>query len=230
MFRVVAIGALAGTFCFVGPAVGDSRAQGVWVGGGGVRVRAPFVRVDVGPYGGVSVRAPFAAVDLPPRGYYEDEDYYPSPRVLDRRVVEPAYPTAADFAVMGTDELHQAIRSISHDLHRRLDRFDTGESWQRYLQLSDDAVSPSVSPEERLAALATMLERFQRVAAEPQYSMISRLPAFQAMEAALNEAFVRSDSANSPGDATVEDLPLPAPERPARNERDRPFFTPRPSP
>lgn len=41
-----------------------AQAQIVRFGmGGGVSVRAPFVRVDVSPYGGTQVRAPFTSVD-----------------------------------------------------------------------------------------------------------------------------------------------------------------------
>ncbi len=65
------------------------NAQRVWVGEGGVRVRAPFVRVDVGPYGGVSVRAPFAAVDVPPRSYYPGPEYGP-PVFVERPVAAPS--------------------------------------------------------------------------------------------------------------------------------------------
>ena len=41
-----------------------------WGPGGGVRVRAPFVSVDVSPFGGARVRAPFTAVDSRVYGGY----------------------------------------------------------------------------------------------------------------------------------------------------------------
>jgi hypothetical protein len=211
-----------------------SAAQRVWVGDGGVRVRAPFVRVDVGPYGGVSVRAPFANVDVPPRGYYYDD--YPPPVVMERRIIEPAYLTAAEFAAMSDDQLNLALPAISEVLHRQLTRFNTGGSWQRYLRLPRESVDVSLAPEERLAARAATLERFQKVAADPQYPMIARLPAFQAMLAALNEGVARSDSATAPNqaEATVpdhakaEELPPPLPPQTERNGRDGPFMRPRP--
>lgn len=199
------------------------EAQRVWVGGGGVRVRAPFVRVDVGPYGGVSVRAPFAAVDVPPDGYYE-----PGPPVIvERRYAEPTYATAADFAAMDEEQLNRALQGISQSLHDRLNRFDTGQTWQRYLRLPESAVDASLPATERTAALATLLERFRKVTANPQYSMIARLPAFIAMEAALNEAVSRPQAPLTPPQSTQEDLPLPAPEQPAREGRERSFLQPR---
>jgi hypothetical protein len=214
-----------------------SAAQRVWVGDGGVRVRAPFVRVDVGPYGGVSVRAPFTSVDVPPRGYYYDD--YPPPVLLERRIVEPAYPTAASFAAMDDEQLNQALEAVSEDLHRQLARFNTSDSWQRYLRLPREAVDVSLPGEKRLAARATMLERFQYVAADPQYPMIVRLPAFQAMLAVLSEAVARSDSAAAPNQAEevapdqveAEELPPPLPpqtQRNGREQRDGPFMKPRP--
>src|SRR5688572_1332607 len=100
----------------------DVIGQRVWVGDGGVRVRAPFVRVDVGPYGGVSVRAPFAAIDVPGRGYYEP--YYERyPVIMEQRIIEPAFPTAAEFAAMDDSLLYERMLSIAESLNRRLSRF-----------------------------------------------------------------------------------------------------------
>lgn len=207
-------------------------AQRVWVGGGGggVRVRAPFVRVDVDPYGGVSVRAPFTAVDVPPRGYYEP--VYGPPIYTESRAMEPQFPNAADLAAMSDEQIQQALPAIAQNLHDRLGRFDTGDTWQRYLRLGEEATDPSAPLDARTAAIATLLERFRKIAADPRYSMIARLPAFTAMEAALNEALSRpKDEATGP--AKTEDLPLPPqprqlppPRRPADAERDNPFLKP----
>jgi hypothetical protein len=246
---IALLSALSGVIFFATATPGF--AQRVWVDGGGVRVRAPFVRVDVGPYGGVSVRAPFAAVDVPPRAYYYESDYG-APYIIERRVVEPSFPTAAELTAMDADQLNQALRNISQRLHDRLARFDTGPTWQVYLQLSSEAVDASIPADERTAALAKLLDRFHKVAADPQYPMISGLPAFTAMAAALNEAVSRPDGMSP--DATMEDLPLPmpgqhqppspqlppqqrpatpqqvlpAPERPATSVPEDPFLQPTP--
>jgi hypothetical protein len=190
------------------------------------------VRVDVDPYGGVSVRAPFAAVDVPPDPYY-----YGPPAYFERRNVELQFPAAADLAAMNDEELHQTLLAIAESLHNRLNRFDTGDTWQRYLRLPDEIVASSSPSDARTAAIATLLERFQKVAADPQYPMIARLPAFVAMEAALNEALSRPRSGQEGTASETEALPLPPqkqhqqlppPQRPADAPRDAPFLQPKP--
>jgi hypothetical protein len=216
----------------VGLSATPTLSQGVWVGGG-VRVRAPFVRVDVDPDGGVSVRAPFTAVDVPPRGYYYGPDV--PPPYFERRIVEPQFPTAADLARMDDEQLIQALRAIAQSLHNRLSRFDTGDTWQRYLRLPEEAVDPSAPPDARTEAIAALLDRFQKIAADPQYPMIARLPAFTAMEAALNEALSRPKDETTEPQKYTEELPtppqqqqLPPPQRPAGAGRDDPFLKPKP--
>jgi hypothetical protein len=79
------------------------------------------------------------------------------------------------------------------------------------------------------------LERFQKVAADPQFSIISRLPAFVAMEAALSEVISRTDGRPADVEMPVEaeELPLPAPQRPVPPQqplppqRDVPFLRPK---
>lgn len=62
----------------VGFVAQDAAGQFVRRGiGGGVIVRAPFVNVDVDPYGGTRVRAPFVGVDTP--GNYPPPGYGPPP-------------------------------------------------------------------------------------------------------------------------------------------------------
>jgi hypothetical protein len=177
------------------------------------------VRVDVGPYGGVSVRAPFAAVDVPPRGYYERSD-------VERRI--PAFPSAGDLARMDDEQLDQALRSIAQSLHDRLNRFNTGDTWQRFLRLPDEIVNPATPHDERTAALTAHLDRFRKIAADPQYSMIAQLPAFVAMEAALSEALSRPETNRSRPGVTTEDLPLPPPQSPTDTKRGNSFLKPKP--
>jgi hypothetical protein len=165
------------------------------------------------------VRAPFAAVDVPGRAYYGE----PIPVILEPQFVERAFPTAAELAAMSEVELEQALRSIAARLHDRLARFDTGSTWQRYLRLPEEALADS--PAAQRDVIANTLNRFYRVASDPQYPMIARLPAFAAMEAALTEALSRWEEGAAPA-GTVEDLPLPAPERPARQGREGPFLRP----
>lgn len=210
-----------------------SEAQRVWVGDGGVRVRAPFVRVDVSPYGGVSVRAPFAAVDVPPRDYdgppdniYNDPGY--SARVIPGpRAAQPALPTGTELQAMTTEQLNTTLQQLSQRLHDRLQRFDTGETWQGYFRLSPDSIDLAAPADKRMADLVELLERFHKIAADPQYSMIARVPEFRAMEAAVHEAVTRPDYPAEPPVPAVEELPMPAPNQPAPTE-DAPFLKPTP--
>lgn len=230
-----------------------ATAQRVRVDGGGVRVRAPFVRVDVGPYGGVSVRAPFAAVDVPPTDYfYSGPDYQP-PVIYEHRTVLPALPDAIELAEMSDAELRRATIMISERLHNDLRRFDTGATWQRYFRLHDAVINRSTPTDIRIEATIKLLERFYKIADDSQYSMISRLPSFVAMQEALNETVARYEEGRGPRDPDtdpfvpgeqsakpippqessdvpeVEDLPLPAPQRSNSERRREPFLKPRPS-
>jgi hypothetical protein len=179
-----------------------SVAQFVDVSPGGVHVRAPFVRVDVYPHGGVSVRAPFAAVDVPGRRYH----YYEGPRSVDAgRFYQPALLPPQRLAAMDGDSLLRLLRTNAARLHYELDRFDTGATWQRYLRVSD------VGRE----GLAAALERFRRIASDPQYEKIAKLPAFGAIQAVLTELVSRFDRPSNPAGAKPEELPLPPPARPS---------------
>src|SRR6476660_2192361 len=123
MRRKIAVLLALGLSTTVGLLVTDSA----W---GQVHVRAPFVRVDVGP-GGVSVRAPFAAVDVPRRSYWRDSGPYgPGPEFI-----EPAVPTAQELARLSDERLLNLLIMVGRQLRSELGRFDTGERWQRYLRV-----------------------------------------------------------------------------------------------
>ena len=201
----------------------SSHAQWVSVGGGGVHVTAPFVRVDVGPYGGVSVRAPFTAIDSPGRYY----PYGPPPVIIERRMARPSFPTAAELAAMDDETLRQTLGSTADRLHVRLSRFNTGATWQRYLLRFTDETIADFSPGAGGSgeAAAELLERFRFVDSDPQYQMIATLPAFVAMQSILIEMESRLNQPGGASDVSTEELPLPQPERP---RRDGPFFNPDP--
>jgi hypothetical protein len=183
-----------------------SHAQWVHVTqGGGVHVRAPFVRVDVYGDGGVSVRAPFTRVDTPGRrSYYVERRAFVEPSMM-----APEWSTAGELAAMDDEALRQTLRLYADRLHQSLDRFNTRASWQRYLRLPEDWMSDSsMEPDKQYDALASTLSRFRFVAANPEYSMIARLPSFNAMQDALNEMASRLKNSAAPGSA-AEELPLP---------------------
>lgn len=179
--------------------------------GGGVHVRAPFVRVDVDPYGGVSVRAPFTAVDTRGRPYHPA----PPPVVLERRIERPTLPTASELAALDDEALLRTLRSNADRLHEHLGRFDTGATWHRYLRLPEEVLADnSAGLTERREAAAKLLERFRHVTTERQYAMIAQLPAFAATEAALTELVSRLDQSPAASGTPSEELPMPQPDRP----------------
>ncbi|HJS08798.1 MAG TPA: hypothetical protein VJ809_14115 [Pirellulales bacterium] len=185
-------------------ATGAGQAQWVQVSeGGGVHVRAPFVRVDVFEDGGVSVRAPFTNVDTPGRRSYRVERR----AFVEPQLAAPEWSTAVDLAAMDDASLRRTLRLSAARLHQDLGRFNTRASWQRYLRLPEDSASDS-STEPEHEALARTLGRFRFVAANPEYSMITSLPSFHAMQDALDEMVSRLESSAVPGNS-AEELPLP---------------------
>jgi hypothetical protein len=183
-----------------------SHAQ--WVNvtpGGGVHVRAPFVRVDVYEDGGVSVRAPFTSVNTPGRrSYYMERRAFMEPQRM-----APEWSTADDLAARDDEALRQTLRLSADRLHQSLGRFNTGASWQRYLRLPQDWVSDRAAPpEQQHELLAKTLSRFRFVATNPEYSMIARLSAFTAMQDALAEMVSRLENSAAPR-ASTEELPVP---------------------
>jgi hypothetical protein len=185
-----------------------SHAQIVDVSPGGVHVRAPFVSVDVFRGGGVHVRAPFAAVDVGGRPYYNG----PPPYVVERATPRAPLPTAQELAAMDDDALRQSLRLAAERLHYRLNRFNTGYTWQRYLRIPDEVLAETSSGDEQYQlAMANWLQRFRNVSDDPQYRKIAELPEFVALQALLIEATSRPVGSSSAAGGRVEDLPPPTP-------------------
>jgi hypothetical protein len=121
----------------------------------------------------------------------------------------PDWPTAGELARMNDQALQQTLRWNAERLHESLGRFNTRASWQRYLRLPDDWTSnSSIERGQQHEALAETLRRFRFVAEKPEYSMIARLPAFNATQDALHEMVSRLE--NSAASRNVdEELPVP---------------------
>ncbi len=215
---------------------------------GGVAVRAPFVRVDVGPGGATSVRAPFVAVDDPGGVYigrhrrrrlYAQQQPpvagYGAPYREPTLAAQPAYvdnsplPTTEQLAAMNDLELINTVWDLSARLDARLARFDTGDGWRRYLGFPADAFSePGVQPVEiRLDALVKTLARFDSVSDNPEYGKIAGLPIFIAAKAALRQAVTRFQSGSHhegnlrEGGPQMVDPSDPSP-APSNSESDNP--------
>jgi hypothetical protein len=191
-------------------AAATCRAQRVDVSeDGGVHVWAPFVRVHVDPYGGTSVRAPFTAVEVPGRGY---------PHFAEQLAVEQPVLSAQELSVMDDETLMHYLRATADRLHWRLDRFNTGESWQKYFRLPEDVLVVSAPDSRELRdALVKLLDRIRYVAGEPRYAKISNLAAFAEMQAVLAEFVSRPKASAAAGKESDEELPLPQTDRSSRD-------------
>lgn len=174
------------TLCFVAlvSVASMADAQILRIGPfGGVRVRAPFVSVDVLPYGGgTRVRAPFTAVDT---GAYGDR--YPGYRVPEYRGVpgyrpSPAYPPAYQLPayprggyVYPQPDDRQAARAATptsvrssllaaaQQLKQSLSaRRDDADVWLNYLQ--PDRIIDAIQRGESGESLRSLLRHYDGVA------------------------------------------------------------------
>jgi hypothetical protein len=200
--------AFGGTCLFLAPESAEAQFVRRYAGGG-VAVRAPFVRVDVGPYGETSVRAPFVAVDDPGAVYvgpggrrigrpgYAYGVYGAVPPGAMQQQAAPAparpYPTPEQLAAMELLALVQELRVLDALLTYELGRFDRPEGWQRYLALPPDALGAPGDPEPavRLDVLQRQLARFDKVAANEEFAKVAASPSFAATHAALRAVVER---------------------------------------
>ena len=173
--------------------------------GGGVSVRAPFVRVEVDAFGGTYVRAPFTSVYSP--GDYYRYDYPPayapygpeSPYGPDygddfggRWPEARASVAPEELAFMDWPALREAASAGAAELAQQLEPFETGESWQYYLQPNrvqellepENALPPSLALQQQFRVLAAA---YDAVEENNAYETISRLESFQLVQSAIHE-------------------------------------------
>ena len=224
--------------------------------GGGVAVRAPFVRVDVDPWGRTSVRAPFVAVDDPgavrvgPRRRLARRQWRAERRaVLEQQETQaysqfqtpaptpaevPALPTAEEMAEMELIALVSTLRDMSRLFQDSLVmRFEDPEGWQRYLAIPDDALgSPGMDEVAlRMDVLERQLERYRKVAEGEKFAKIGTMPSFAATHAALELVVERFENAGPALVEPVEDdwQSDPGPVTAPQNQESLPV-PPRPEP
>jgi hypothetical protein len=195
--------------------VDAARAQIVRrLGGGGIVVRAPFAptvvvpfgrpilprRVFVPPvYGPAPVYGPRvivgAAPVAPAAAQFEPTPYGSQPTLPEATPSAPRVdlPTAGELQGMDDAGLLNAAVGIGRQLDAELARFDTGSMWQEHLRLPSDAL-PAPSGNRvtlGLSSIERTLARFDAIAANPKYTMISSLPSFVASQAVLGELVQR---------------------------------------
>ena len=179
--------------------------------GGGVSIRAPFVRVDVGPYGGTSVRAPFVSVGpgggvaLGPRRRIllrqprVDNQVVPASAVQPQSfgqvqtkppvlAAAPPLPSRSELRSLDLPELVATLRDLSHGLHEALYKFEDPAGWQQYLSIPEDALGTPGVDEVVLdvEVLQKQSARFEKVATNREFSKIAAIPSFAATGFALD--------------------------------------------
>ncbi len=183
--------------------------------GSGVSVNAPGVHVQVGPVG-VAGRAYVpgrrrffarrAYLGQPPtaaqaRGTGAPQ-YVPAPATSTSgpTLAEPenyeerSFPTKAELAALDDAMLLNALLDATSRLNARLARLTTGAGWQRYLRLPADALPPPAEDgavKLGINSIRHTLNRFDQVAANPEFTKIATLPSFVATRSALRQVVER---------------------------------------
>lgn len=183
------------------------RGPGISVnvpGVGGIRLGAPGIYART--YG-LSRRAYIAPVG-PSYGPGYANPNYPAasgraagfaPRALPpsasaRDSASMAFPSGGELRTMSDNELLNAVLALFAQFDADLNRFDTGDTWQRYLLLPEDSLPPPGDDgrvELGVDSLIATLKRFDRTVANPEFTQISGLPSFTASHAALAEVVRR---------------------------------------
>lgn len=233
---VVALAASTTTSADAQVIIGRGGGIGISIPGvGGVRLGAPGVyvrpygmsrRVIVGPYG---VPPSYGDPGAPYGAEYPSRFNSRPPAPLSSAGRGPALmlPTAGELRAMGDDELLNALVGLTAQFDADLNRFDTGDTWQRYLRLPDDALPPPTADgrvELGVNSLRDTLIRFERTVAKPEFVQISGLPSFAATQAALAEVVRRygeqPDAPAATAPAVARRIPPPVPTPPAATSNE----------
>jgi hypothetical protein len=196
-------------------------------GGGGISVNVPGlggVRLGVPgvyarPY--VSRRivvAPYGVAPYGPYGYGYSGSGYPLRNGLGVRYAArtygaaPSLPTEGELRSMTDSDLLNSLAALTAQLDADLNRFDTADTWQRYLGLPEDALPPASEGRVVLGmnSLGETLTRFDRTVAKPEFVQISGLPSFSATHAALAEAVRRFGGQDTQGATADPQVPQEA--------------------
>lgn len=124
--------------------------------------------------------------------YYDDRYEAPAEQAAPRRDETPPLPTAAELANMNWKYLRRVLRFGAGALEDELDKMKNGAGWKKHLQVGAvrDAVAedgnspPDGKTIEKLAKLSAV---YDKVAANNEYAVISRLWGFQTTAMALVE-------------------------------------------
>lgn len=158
---------------------------------GGVRVLAPFVRVDVGPDGATSVRAPFTAVDVPGHRHVANRPHPMTGVPHSGPVAHGLQPTLADPALADWDTLWRMLDSATIRLDEQLGQIATGSGWREYLQTVRlrEMLAQATGPPDPPTAdqLRGILARYEQTSEVQKYRSVSSLSGFRMVHSVLTE-------------------------------------------
>jgi hypothetical protein len=181
-------------------------------------VRTPYVEVYRDPFGGKHIRTPFVEIHKPgfrvPRGY-----------------LGPPLGNGTDGVIYNDDPVHTAYRepipeevrvrnqlyAASQELAQSLRRFSTGNTWLHYFSLTPGGLLAPQRPQTasiRLTSeLVTLLEKFEAIRQDPQYSTIAALPSFIRTHELLQTYIAELPENAAPAtEKKGEELPPPLPD------------------
>lgn len=159
-------------------------------GDGSVFVRAPFVRVNVTPEGvrvgapGVQVNSPRNRYYLPPQQASAFAPAAPTPHLVPSpiaRLTEVELATLADAALLAE------LTKRSQELDTELAGLTGGQGWRSYLALPASVHSGAMD----VKRTTQLLDRYDLVARDQRYVVISSLAAFEPTRMALRVAIDR---------------------------------------
>ncbi len=155
---------------------------------GGLRIAAPFVRVEVAPDGRTRVRAPFTAVES--RAFRTPGRYEPGRAPLLRGRLQPVQET--NVALMDWRTLRHHARTAASRFDGELARVAGGTTWTASLRpgtIRDLLAEDTDQPPDRATVeqLAPILQSYAALADSGGYPQIARLSGFRQTREALIE-------------------------------------------
>jgi hypothetical protein len=118
----------------------------------------------------------------------------------------------SEYVMLPELRLRLQLSSAARELRQSLGRYNTGAGWQDYLLVSPNMPLSEVrlrqSEPVTTTELADALARFDSASQNPEYDMISNLPAFKTVHARLATYF---DERQAPSTPPAEELPAPEP-------------------
>lgn len=126
----------------------------------------------------------------------------------------------AEYVTPPEQRMRRQLYTAANELNASLERFTTGEDWQKFLTVSpgmtlSSTVAEDVTPAPDAAELSKSLARFESVEQSPEYQKIAAVPAFKTTRARLTAYLAQQPVGDQPVETGAvpvpEELPAPLP-------------------